>query len=143
MNQVSHGASRLDRIGIVASTLCAIHCAGSALLVGASALVGFLRDERTELGFVGASLAVAGSSLLPGFFRHRARAPLALFGPAAALLAAARLLEWEGFVESALSLSGAAILVGAHVANLRACRRASRCSCSRSPEGCSAHRTVV
>jgi hypothetical protein len=119
----------LDRVGVVASTLCAIHCAAGAVLIGASSLLGIVRDERTEAALVGVALLVAAGSLVPGYCRHRSRAPLGLLAVGIALLGAAHLVEWpQPLVEAALSIGGATALVGAHFINLRVSKRAARCS---------------
>jgi hypothetical protein len=120
------GSDLADRLGIIASTVCALHCAAGAIVVGAAGLGGLLFDERTEAVLVALAVAVATFALTSGFRRHR-RLHAALVGVAGvAAVAAARVLEVDvEQAEAALSVSGAGLLVGAHVLNLRALRDAA------------------
>src|SRR5919106_6199390 len=84
----------LDRIGVVAASVCAVHCIMLPLFVSALPLVGlgFLMAEQTEWTFVGLSFAAGFLSLVPSYVRrHRKGRPLILFSAGLALILIARL----------------------------------------------------
>lgn len=64
---------KLDRFGATASTLCAIHCALTALLPAALSVIGagFLLAEQAEWIFTGIAVAFAAGALAVGWKRHR------------------------------------------------------------------------
>lgn len=115
----------IDRLGLVASTACALHCAATALVptaltvLGASALL----DHEAEWVFTFVAVGVASLALV---LRWRKRgisgATLGLAVGIAGLLAA-RLLEdmgghGHGFTVGLSVLSGGALVTG-HLLNLR------------------------
>ena len=114
----------MDRFGVMISTCCAAHCFLGALLATSAGAGRVMGDERLEtcLAFAAALLALAALSV--GWSKHRSPAP-ALCGAAGLfLLAATRTLELhEERIEVGLSVAGAALLVLAHVLNMRATRR--------------------
>jgi hypothetical protein len=112
-----------DQLGILASSLCAVHCVAGAVVAGASGLGPLLRDERLELGFVGVALLLAAFALVTTFRRHRQWAPLLVVLMALIPVFLARCVTWpSGHTELMLSVTGAMGLVLAHVLNLRAVR---------------------
>lgn len=66
---------RADRIGALASTVCAVHCAVCALLpVAFGALgLGFLLGHEAEWGFTLIAVFFAAAALVAGWRRHRSR----------------------------------------------------------------------
>jgi hypothetical protein len=121
-----------DRLGIAASTLCAIHCLAGALIAGAPGVASVLFDERIELVLVCAAVLIAAFALGMGFRNHHQTQPLVPAGVALAAFAAARLVHGAAVAEVALSVTGAALLVTAHLMNLRALRREDAC-CEAAP----------
>ncbi|MBX3131236.1 MAG: MerC domain-containing protein [Polyangiaceae bacterium] len=119
---------RVDRLGIVVSSLCAAHCALGAVLSTAAVAGGFLADERFELLFVGVAVLIAVIALGAGYREHRAAPPLWIGAGGLLLLASARLVHDLELAEVALSVAGAGTLVAAHVVNLRSLRRAKACA---------------
>ncbi|HEU4407460.1 MAG TPA: MerC domain-containing protein [Polyangiaceae bacterium] len=118
----------LDRAGVVASSLCALHCAATpALLAAAPALGVAFGDERWEWPFLLASCALGAAALVPGFLRSGRAIALGVF-VAGALGAIAGKLAFAGgsVAEGALSALGALGIACAHVINLRVVRRAHR-----------------
>ncbi len=71
----------LDKIGISASVLCAIHCAFLPALVTMLPLleVEFLANKWIESFMIIASILIAGTSLGISYKHHRKRLPMALF----------------------------------------------------------------
>jgi hypothetical protein len=112
----------LDRSAIVLSTLCAVHCAVTPLLL---AVLPFAASEPAELlfrrGLIGLGLVGVGL----GIVIHRNRSAVLPFGLAAAL---AFVLEgsWSPLTHTMMSLALSALLITAHALNTRAC--ASECS---------------
>ena len=111
-------ASAPDRAGIFASTLCAVHCGLSAVVVGTTGFGSFLASEALELGFFVVAVAIAFYALLRGLLRHGSRKPLTVGLFALVPLCFARFVAWpEHTVEAALSIIGAAGLITAHTLN--------------------------
>ena len=113
-----------DRLGIAASSACALHCLAGAALAGAPGVASLFFDERVELALVGAAVLIAAFALGMGFRNHRQPWSLVLAGVALAAFAAERLAQ---VAELELSVTGAVLLVTAHLMNLRALRRANDC----------------
>jgi hypothetical protein len=126
-----------DGLGVAVSALCAVHCVAGALLVGSPALTGFVTDERLEWALLVGALLIAAAAVGRGFQQHRNPLPLAFALTALVPLALAHAVPWTGeWVEVALSVTGAGMLVTGHIANLRAHR--THCSmrgCEHSAEG--------
>lgn len=127
---------RADRIGAIASTLCAAHCAVCALLPAAfGALgVGFLLGHEAEWAFATIATTVAIAALVLGWRRHRERHVAVLLMLGIAGLLASRGVE--GWSEDPWHLIGAALgvlagltLVAGHLLNLRASQRCTRGCC--------------
>ena len=125
-------ATTLDRIGVVASSLCAVHCALTPFAIGLLPLLGLslLADERTEWAFVGVSVAVGFSSLLPAYFRrHRRARPLIFFTSGLSLIFIAHFLLEENLrLEIPAVLLGALLVITSHLLNLRLCRSCAACA---------------
>ena len=122
----------LDRIGVIASCVCAVHCALTPLLISLVPLLGLslLADERAEWTLVGISVAMGFLSLVPAYIRrHRRGRPLVLFGAGLLLILIARLLLDEKVsFEIPFVLLGALLIVTSHVVNLRLCRACAVCA---------------
>jgi hypothetical protein len=124
----------LDRIGLVASCVCAVHCAAMPLLIALLPFVGLsvLADPRTEWAFVAISFVVGLSSLLPSYFgKHRRTKPLVLFGTGLAMILIARTsFEDRLSAEIPFMVFGALLIAGSHFFNRSLCRACPIC-----PEG--------
>jgi hypothetical protein len=122
---------RLDRLGAVASLVCAVHCAAMPLSVTWAPFVGldFLVKEQTEWALIGLSLSIGSLSLLPSYARkHRQWRPLLLFILGAVLILVLRLLENEGSsLEPPAMVIGALLITCAHLINRRLCRSCLTC----------------
>lgn len=130
--QTSEGASVwLDRTGMAASWLCAIHCLALPFAVSILPLVGlsFLLSETTERAFIGISIVIAGLSLLPAYLRqHRRSRSLLLFTSGISLIITSHLLFEESLVlKASFLIAGGALITTAHFVNRRLCRECDSC----------------
>lgn len=117
----------LDVTGATSAVLCAVHCVATALFATVLPLLGMsaLLDERVELAFVAAAVLLGVGSLGLGLRLHRDIRPMLFLLVGLALLLGVRPLVEEGTVPEVLVvLAGAAMLVSAHLLNLRSGRRA-------------------
>jgi hypothetical protein len=110
---------RLDRIGVLLSGLCAVHCLLGLLLVTALGLGGelLLAPAIHEVGLA-LAIVVGIFTLGLGMLRHGDRGPLAL-GLCGIGLMAAALATGHGPDEALLTIAGVALLAAAHIRNLR------------------------
>ncbi|MDB4964623.1 MAG: MerC protein [Myxococcales bacterium] len=129
------GVRRLDRAGIVASSLCAVHCGLVALLPALpSTMLGFVARGSTELVLILMASLVGVAAVLVGFVRiHRDIRPLLLLAGGVALMVVRGTLPAESALETPCSIAGAAALVAAHFFNARATRRQCCDACEREP----------
>ncbi|HEY8587753.1 MAG TPA: MerC domain-containing protein [Rhodanobacter sp.] len=117
-----------DRVGAMASFLCAIHCAALPFVIALLPLLGlgFLADHRFERAFVLAASLLASFVLARGYLRHRQLMPLRLAIPGLVLLLIG-VTFMDGptlVVHSVLVTCGGLLLAGAHFVNLRLDHRA-------------------
>ncbi len=112
-----------DRVGAMASFLCAVHCALLPFVLALLPFVGlgFLADHRFERGFVIFACVLAAIALGRGYRRHRLRQPLLLAaaGIALLLLGVTFINSAELTVHSVLVTCGGLLLAAAHFVNLR------------------------
>jgi len=110
---------RLDRVGVLLSGLCALHCLLSVVLVSALGLGGqaLLAPEIHQIGLA-LAIVVGVVTLGIGLRRHGQRAPLAIGACGIALMAAA-LFAGHGLPEALLTIAGVALVAVAHIRNLR------------------------
>lgn len=110
---------RLDRVGVMLSGLCALHCVLSILLVSALGLGGeaFLSPAIHEVGLALAIL-VGAATLGLGVLRHGETGPLVLGFIGLALMGSA-LAVGHGVPEAVLTIAGVTLVAMAHIRNLR------------------------
>jgi hypothetical protein len=128
--QKSHWWHAADRVGAMASFLCAIHCALLPVVLTMLPFVGleFLADHRFERGFVLFACVLALLVLIRGFRRHQVPLPLLLATPGLALLLLG-VTYAEGYsiiLHSALVTCGGLLLATAHFVNLRRDRQSGQ-----------------
>lgn len=115
--------ARLDRLGVVLSALCMVHCISGVVLVGllglgAGALGTALLNPRVhEIGLM-LALAIGALGLGFGVARHGRRGPL-LMGAGGLALMALGLVVPHGMLEAAATVPGVLLLAAAHIRNLR------------------------
>lgn len=113
---------RLDRVGVMLSGLCALHCIAGILLVAGLGLGGewLLAPAIHRVGLA-LAIVVGAATLVIGVVRHRDPRPLQ-FGAAGIGLMIAALAVGHGTAEAVLTIGGVALLAWAHLRNLRLAR---------------------
>jgi hypothetical protein len=130
MNDTDRRLNRLDSAGMLASTLCAIHCAAMPLLIGALTVagVGWLGSEGLEWGILGGSLSVGLLALVPSYRRvHRRSSCLWLFWLGILAIVAGRLERASVLPDTPFVVSGAILIVSSHALNRYFCARCRNC----------------
>lgn len=71
----------LDKVGAVASAICAVHCALTGLALSLLSVVGlgFLGSTASEVGFIGFALVVGLWAIVHGLRKHHSPIPAAVF----------------------------------------------------------------
>lgn len=119
------GSVWLDRVGIVLSVVCAVHCALTPVLIAVAPLVFSAEFEgRTKVVLV----LLASVALIIGFASHRSWKPVYWLAVALGLLGLSH--WWESLaafsaaegLEIATTVLASGALIMAHLANTRACR---------------------
>lgn len=115
-----------DRLGIVGSALCLAHCIATPLAIGflSTAGLGFLGGEVVHKLLAFPLIIIAILAFWPGYRRHQNAAIVALGAAGAAcLLVAVFVLEFffphSHGLETAVTIAGSILLIGAHTANWR------------------------
>ena len=110
---------RLDRIGILLSGMCAVHCLLGIVLVSVLGLGGeaLLSPSIHRYGLALAVL-VGLVTLGLGVLRHGKLAPLVIGGFGIALMTAGILVQ-HGPIEAVVTIAGVALVATAHIRNLR------------------------
>ncbi|MEX8546140.1 MAG: MerC domain-containing protein [Mucilaginibacter sp.] len=109
----------LDKVGITASVLCAIHCAFFPVLLTLLPLlgIGFLVKGWAETAMVLFSLLIAGVSILSAYKLHQNALPLVLLATGFAIIAVVHLFLPENLEPFILPFGGLSIAF-AHYLNL-------------------------
>lgn len=120
-------ASSLDVAGATASLACALHCVVVALVLGGLPAVSFMAAAWIDWAFLAASIVIGLVALVPGYRRHRDRAPLMLFAAGVTLLLGIRMTGMQPSVsEVVLIVAATTCIVAAHWRNRGALHR---CAC--------------
>lgn len=110
---------RFDRIGMILSGLCLVHCvAGLAIVAGLGLGGTFLLDPVIHRVGLLLAVLVAGAAIGLGALRHRRKAPL-LVATAGLLFMAGALVVDHGFEEAVLTVIGVSLVAIGHLLNLR------------------------
>ena len=109
----------LDRMGVVLSTLCVVHCVSGLVLVTVLGLGGgvLLNPRIHEIGLA-LAVVIGGIGLGMGARRHRRPEVLAA-GCAGLVLMALGLVVPDGPAEAGITILGVLLLASAHLRNLR------------------------
>lgn len=119
----------LDKLGIAASSICAVHCALAPILITVAPLVGlgFIFEEKFETTVILISLGLAFLSLVWGFYKdHRKFEPLYLLLLGASLIYLAR-LENIVLPEPLLMALGGLSIATSHFINMKLCNHCNDC----------------
>ena len=110
---------RFDRVGIILSGLCAVHCVATLVLVAVLGLGGgFLLNPALHRVGLGLAIVVGGIALGLGVSRHGRREPLLIGGVGLSLMTLA-LLTGHGPAEAGLTIAGVSLVAFAHLRNVR------------------------
>ena len=114
--------ARWDKLGIVATSLCALHCLLLPLLLPLATATGLslLVSASAERVVLLTTLIFACVVLAHGCRHHHNRWPLVLAAVGGALYAFKGQFGHE--LEPMMVVAGASLIVGAHLWNLRLCR---------------------
>lgn len=110
---------RFDRLGVLISGLCMVHCVAGLFLIGVLGLGGgvLLNPAIHRFGLV-AAFVVGLLTIGAGALRHGHRLPLALGATGLALMAAA-IASDHGTAEALLTICGVVLVASAHIVNMR------------------------
>jgi hypothetical protein len=113
--------SRLDSIGMTASTLCAIHCAIVPVLLTFLPLagLGFLANPLFEWGMIILALLLGVSSIFLSYFRTHHRALPLLLLLAGFTLVIAGHIYLRGWAEAVIVPAGGLTIAFAHFINFK------------------------
>ena len=119
----------LDRIGITATSLCALHCILLPVILPALPLLGisFLADHMWEHIFLIVTAVLGSIAMFSGFKRyHKKLYPFYL-------LMLGIVIYWQkhDFSESlqpVFIMIGATLIVAAHIINIKLCNNCKQCS---------------
>lgn len=120
MSPLKH-SSKLDNIGMTASTLCAIHCAVVPVLLTFLPLAGlkFLANPLFEWGMIMLALLLGVSSIMLSFFRTHHRAlPLILLITGFAIIISGH-VYLRGWTEAIVVPIGGLTIAFAHFINFK------------------------
>lgn len=134
VNPPRRAAVLADRVGATASLLCAVHCALLPFVLALLPLVGleFLAGHTFERIFVACAAALACTSIVTAYRRHRRPHALFLMVPGIALLlfGVAINLDAHVVVHTASVVTGGVLVASAHVTNLVLSHRHHCAACS-------------
>lgn len=121
--QSPHASKSIDRIGATGSMLCAVHCAALPLVLALMPALGAgLAGAGFEIGFILFASAMALSSLILGYRRHRARRALLYLVPGLVSLWSAVLIPplHHNVIAHAVAMAiGGTLIATSHLINLR------------------------
>jgi hypothetical protein len=111
--------NRFDRLGMVLSGLCVVHCVAGLVIVAGFGLGGsFLLDPIIHRVGLLLAVLVAGVAIGLGALRHRRRAPFVVAMTGLSFMGGA-LAVGHGFEEAVLTVIGVSLVAIGHLLNLR------------------------
>jgi hypothetical protein len=110
---------RLDRAGLLLSSLCAVHCVLGIVIVAGLGLGGgiFLDPAIHRIGLLLATI-VAGVAIGIGAIQHRRAAPFVVAMTGLSFMGGGLAVD-HGIEEAVLTIIGVTLVAGGHVLNLR------------------------
>ena len=110
---------RLDRVGMLLSALCLIHCLGGIVLVAGMGLgAGFLLDPAIHKWGLALATVIAGVAIGIGAVRHRRALPFVVAMTGLSFMGGA-LAVGHGYEEAVLTVIGVVMVAAGHFLNLR------------------------
>ena len=110
---------RFDRLGMVLSGLCLVHCIAGLVIVAGLGLGGtFLLDPMIHRVGLLLAVLVAGVAIGLGALRHRRRAPFVVAMTGLSVMGGALAVD-HGFEEAVLTVIGVSLVALGHLLNLR------------------------
>lgn len=119
----------LDRLGITATSLCALHCILLPVILPALPLLGlsFLADHAWEHIFLLATAVLGSIAMLSGFKRyHRKLYPFYLLIIGVCIYWVKH--DFSEAMQPILIVVGASFMVAAHLINIKLCNSCKSCS---------------
>lgn len=120
-----HARDPSDVVGQVLSAVCAVHCVATPLVLALLPAAGSVLGGAHPVLFV-LVVGVAGWAFVPGYRCHRQLQVPLLAGAGTLLLGTAAFVFHDTALDTALSLTGAALMMAAHWRN-RVLLKAERC----------------
>jgi hypothetical protein len=116
----------LDKTGMLASGLCAVHCLVLPVFLSFSAFSGisFLNDPLLENSVLVISFVLGAVSFLPSYFKHHRKMTAIIFFLLGFLLIAFSRVVISNVNEAMLTGTGALVITFAHYGNYKLCKRA-------------------
>ena len=125
---------RIDRLGMLLSCLCAVHCVLLPFVLALLPLIGleFLAGHTFERIFVACAAALACASILVAYRRHRHPQALFLMVPGIALLVFGVAIDINAHVviHTASVVTGGVLVASAHITNLVLSHRHRHATCT-------------
>lgn len=116
---VSWIRGRLDRVGVLLSCLCLVHCvAGLVLVAGMGVGATFLLDPAIHRAGLLLATIIAGVAIGIGAIRHRRAAPFVVAMTGLTFMGGA-LAVGHGAEEAVLTIIGVILVAAGHILNLR------------------------
>lgn len=110
---------RFDRLGMVLSGLCLVHCVAGLVIVAGLGLGGtFLLDPVIHRVGLLLAVIVAGVAIGLGALRHRQRTPFVVAMTGLTFMGGALAVD-HGFEEAVLTIIGVSLVAIGHLLNLR------------------------
>lgn len=131
--QEAQGLLRADKLGMLASLACALHCAALPLVLAVVPALGLNRAALVDAdqAFTIFATVLGVSTLALGYRRHRVKRAWWLMLPGLALvwLNTYTMLHSHGGAHLAMMVSGGGLIAAAHLLNTRLLHRSSaRCA---------------
>jgi hypothetical protein len=115
---------RLDRMGLMLSCLCAVHCVATVVAVAALGVGGsFLLNPAIHRVGLALAMLIAGVAIGLGAIRHRRRAPFVVAMMGLSFMGGGLAVP-HGTEEAVLTIIGVSLLALGHVLNVRGLHQA-------------------
>ncbi len=118
----------LDRIGAIASGICAVHCLISGVALGVLSVIGlgFFGSLAVDVAFIGVACSVGTLAVVQGYRKHRSILPVTIYFSGLALIIASHAFgghgQTSGLAQAARvfgAVGGGVLLVTFHFVNSR------------------------